>query len=110
MEIGRVLVTGATGFVGSRLIEIMSLTEFCVPRAFIHSTNSAARVTRLPVDHVLGDLCNKGDVRRAMLGCTAVVHLALGSDQAMLRGLKNTLNAASEQKVRRFVHMSSAAI
>jgi nucleoside-diphosphate-sugar epimerase len=110
VAIGRVLVTGATGFVGGRLIEIMSLTGCCTPRAFVHATNSAARISRFPLDFVLGDLCDADAVRRAMHGCAAVVHLAFGSEPVMTRGLKNVLRAASDRGVRRFVHISSAAI
>ena len=43
---------------GSRLCEVLSLTQICAVRAFVHSTGSAARIARLPLDFALGDLCD----------------------------------------------------
>ena len=45
-----------------------------------------------------------------MRDCEAVVHLAFGSELVMTRGLKNVLRAASDRGIRRFVHVSSAAV
>jgi len=75
---GRVLVTGAGGFIGGRLCEVMSLTGHFRPRAFIHSTASAWRLTRFPMDLFVGNLCDRGQVEQAIQGCDAVVHLARG--------------------------------
>jgi nucleoside-diphosphate-sugar epimerase len=106
----RVLVTGAAGFMGTRLCEALHMTHACQVRAFLHSAGSAARVARLPVDFVLGDLCNARDVERAMDGVDAVVHLARGSTQVMRTGLENLLRAALRHRISRFVHMSSVAV
>ncbi|MGE0405716.1 MAG: NAD-dependent epimerase/dehydratase family protein [Candidatus Korobacteraceae bacterium] len=106
----RVLITGASGLVGSRLCEVMHLGELAAPRAFIHSTGSAARIARYPLDFAIGDLCSLETVRKAMDGCDTVVHLARGSSNVMTRGLENVLSVAVEQKVRRLVHVSSVAV
>jgi nucleoside-diphosphate-sugar epimerase len=106
----RVLITGASGLVGSRLCEIMHLGQVGTPRALIHSSGSAARIARLPLDFAMGDLCDLDSVRKTMQGCDAVVHLARGSQNVMTRGLENVLRAATEHKVRRFVHVSSVAV
>ena len=109
-SIRRVLITGATGFMGSRLCEVLFLTRRVQPRAFIHSTASAARIARFPIDFVLGDLTDRATVGKAMQGCDAVIHLARGDDQVMLTGLDNVLASARDHKVSRVVHMSSVAV
>lgn len=108
--LGKVLITGAAGFVGGRLCEVMALSGGMVPRAFVHSTASAARITRFPLDFFLGDLCDRKSIDRAMDGCDAVVHLARGDKRVMEQGLENLLHAASARGVSRFVHISSVAV
>ncbi len=52
----RVLVTGAGGFIGCRVAEVLQLGEGWQVRALVHSPGSAARLARLPVEMVQGDL------------------------------------------------------
>ena len=106
----RVLVTGATGLIGGRLCEVMALTGAFVPRPFVHTTGSAWRIARFPLEFASGDLCDRAAVDRAMDGCDAVVHLARGDDAVMRRGLENVLRAAATHRVSRFVHISSVAV
>jgi nucleoside-diphosphate-sugar epimerase len=109
-QIRRVLVTGASGFIGGRLCEVMAITGTYTPRAFIHSTASAARITRFPIEFSIGDLRDSASVDRAVEGCDAIVHLARGEGSVMRAGLENLLRAAVLHKVSRFVHMSTVAV
>jgi nucleoside-diphosphate-sugar epimerase len=106
----KILITGATGLIGGRLCEILALSGNMAPRAFVHSTASAARITRFPLDFTIGDLCSRAAVDRAMDGCDAVVHLARGDKRVMEQGLENVLQAAAARGVSRFVHISSVAV
>jgi len=106
----RVLITGATGFIGSRLCEVLSLTGAFEPRAFIHSTASAARITRFDMNFSVGDLCDARSVDTAIQGCETVVHLARGDARVMRKGLENILRASVNHGVKCFVHMSSVAV
>lgn len=106
----RVLITGATGFIGGRLCEVLALNGIERPRAFIHSTAGAGRIARLPLEFALGDLCDRASVIKAVQECDAVVHLARGEPRVMRQGLDNVLRAAVNVKVKRFVHVSSVAV
>jgi nucleoside-diphosphate-sugar epimerase len=106
----RVLITGATGVIGGRLCEVMALTGCSVPRALIHSTASASRITRLDLDFMTGDICDRKSAEEAVRGCDAVVHLARGGGSVMTTGLENVLRAAVRWRVSRFVHLSSVAV
>ncbi|HYN08747.1 MAG TPA: NAD-dependent epimerase/dehydratase family protein [Vicinamibacterales bacterium] len=114
----RVLVTGATGFVGGRVAEILSLREGWDVRALVHNPSHASRLARLPVDMVMGDLGSERDVARIVEGCDAVVHCAIGNAwgasktnfDVTVRGTERLTAAALAQRVSRFVHLSTFAV
>jgi nucleoside-diphosphate-sugar epimerase len=114
----RVLVTGATGFVGGRLAEILCLREGWDVQALVHNPSHASRLARLPVKMVMGDLGNESDVARIVEGCDAVVHCAIGNTwgasktnfDVTVRGTERLAAAALAQRVSRFVHLSTFAV
>jgi predicted dehydrogenase/nucleoside-diphosphate-sugar epimerase len=114
----RVLLTGATGFIGSRLAEILQLREGLEVRALVHSPGKAARLARLPVDMVIGDLGSEADVARLVDGCDAVVHCAIGTSWGNRReifditvgGTRRLAAAALAKGLKRFVHISTFAV
>ena len=82
-ELGKVLVTGADGFIGSHLVEAL-LAAGCPVRAFVlyNSFNSWGWLDTLPkaqranLDVFAGDVRDPHGVRTAMTGCDTVMHLA----------------------------------
>lgn len=114
----RVLVTGASGFVGCRVTELLHLGLGWDVRALVHSPTGASRLARLPVEMVQGDLKSEADVRRAVDGCDAVVHCAIGTAYGQRReifavtvgGTENLLRAAKAAGVSRLVHLSTIAV
>lgn len=105
-----VLITGATGFVGSRLYEVLYVGTDYQPRAFVHSSGKGSYIARYPLACTVGDLTDLASVRKAIEGCSYVVHLARGADRVMTKGLENVLRAAVDARVSRFVHVSSVAV
>lgn len=105
----KILVTGASGRVGSRLIEIWAERD-ALPelRCMVRSYGAASRLMRFPVETVEADLTDAGAVRRAVEGCDAIIHLGVGAHAE--RETAPLLAAAREFGIRRFVHMSSAAV
>jgi nucleoside-diphosphate-sugar epimerase/predicted dehydrogenase len=115
---GRVLITGASGFIGCRTAEILCLRDGWQVRALVHNPGSAARLARLPVEMIQGDLRSKADVDRAVADCDAVVHCAIGTAYGQRRqifavtvdGTRHLVEAALAAGVRRFVHLSTIAV
>lgn len=108
MTPGKVLVTGATGFIGSRLCELLSLEERIPYRALVRNYARAGRIARLGAELATGDMLDAGSLARAIDGCDAVVHLAHADDATAARETALLVKACTG--VRRFVHISSMAV
>jgi dihydroflavonol-4-reductase len=115
----RVLVTGASGFVGSHVARALVAAGHAV-RALARPTASRAALTDVPeVEWVPGDVVDASTLAPAMRGCDAVVHAAaqIGFTPATValqrrvnvEGTRHVLEAARAVGVRRFVHTSSVA-
>lgn len=112
----RVLITGATGFIGGRVAEVLTEQGIEVT-ALVRSWATASRLARLPVRMVGGDVLDAESVRRAVDGCDVVVHCAVdfrahgrAHRRASRVGTRNVMQAALEAGVSRVVHLSSTAV
>jgi NADH dehydrogenase len=113
-----ILVTGATGFVGSEILRRASWRGWRV-RGLARRPDRAEALGRLPhVELFRGDVTDPGDLGEAMEGVTAVVHLVgiivatseQGFEEAHVGGTRATLEAAARAGVPRFVHMSALGV
>lgn len=112
-----VLVTGATGFVGSELVYALLKAKHHV-RIFRRETSRLHRLRTVTTDieHTVGDLTDLDALREAMKGIQVVFHVAgnvrFGSRSLHLVNVQGTaavVNAAGTQGVERLVHTSSVA-
>jgi predicted dehydrogenase/nucleoside-diphosphate-sugar epimerase len=113
----KVLVTGAGGFLGCRTAELLHLSGRWDVRALVRQPSSAARLARWPIEIVLGDVVSAPEMERAVDGCEAVVHCAVGTTwppeaafKVTVDGTRTTAEAALASGTRRFVHISSMAV
>lgn len=102
-----VLVTGAGGFIGGRVVEMLLQEEGTRVRPAVRRWASCARIGRLPIDPVQCDVLDPQQVREAMQGVDLVVHCAKGGRDSMVEGTRTLLRAARDAGVRRVVHLST---
>ncbi len=110
-----VLVTGATGFVGSHLVEVLAEAGVGV-RALVRRTSRTAALEALGVERVEGALEDPASMARAAAGTDVVFHLAAltrarNRDEffrANAEGARSAARAAAEAGAR-LVFLSSLA-
>jgi len=111
----KVLVTGATGFLGSHVVEVL-LKEGHEARALVRKTSDTTHLESLGVEHVVASLETGDGLDEALDGVGAVVHSA-GLVKARnpgefhevnAHGTENLVAAARRKKrLQRFVYISS---
>ena len=114
----KVLVTGATGFIGCRVAEILRLREGWDVRAVVRNPGKAARLARLNVEMVQFDLEQSRGFEELVEGCDAVIHCAVGTAygepkrirKVTVDGTRKLARAALKQGVNCFIHVSSMAV
>ena len=114
-----VLVTGATGFIGSHLAERL-LSDGHSIVALARPSSDVSRLEASDARIVHGDVRNRDDVRRAMSGCATVYHLAAArtfhtDDPADFHsvnetGTRNVVEAARELGIERLIHVSTVGV
>lgn len=107
MSIGPILVTGAGGFIGGRIVEILHASGRGPVRAGVRRWSTAAQIGRLPVEIVACDVEDLDSLAGAMEGVRAVVHCAVGTPEVNVSGTRTVLEAARRAGVPRIVHLST---
>jgi dihydroflavonol-4-reductase len=113
-----VLVTGASGFVGSAVARIARERGFDV-RVVIRKTSSRQNLEGLDAEVVIGDMRDEASMRAAMKGVRYLLHVAADYriwardpgeiERANLEGTEATMRAALAEGVERIVYTSSVA-
>ena len=115
----KVFVTGGSGFLGGRLIEVLAERGVEV-HALARSPRSEDRViSRGAVQAVRGDLADRAALVAGLQGCDAVYHCAAYVDDSgdfdeawavNVEGTRAVLESAVEADVRTFIHVSTEAV
>ncbi len=120
-----ILITGANGFIGSRVVESLFNYGFsnlrCLVRASSNLTylnNLIATSSNNQIKLLIGNLLSRDDCKRATEGVSVVLHLAAGIEKTFpgcymnsVVSTRNLLEALiSNRNLKRFVNVSSIAV
>ena len=113
----KVLVTGATGLLGSNIAADLLDRGYEV-RVLIRKSSNPIALQGLDVEKSYGDIVDREAVLEAAKGCVAVIHSAANTSQwgpelafhdaVNIQGTQNVLDAVKKWGLERFVHISTA--
>lgn len=113
----KVLVTGATGFIGGRLIERLVVEHGAEVTALVRNLAAAARLARFPVTVARGDVTHPANLATAIQGCDVVFHCAYGTSGSQKHrawvnreGTRRVLEASRAAGVSRIVYLSTLMV
>ncbi|MHB1565183.1 MAG: hopanoid-associated sugar epimerase [Acidiferrobacter sp.] len=114
----KVLLTGATGFVGSAVLRALRRRGHTV-RALVRAGSDRRNLAGEDVEVMIGDLTDVASLRRSMVGCVALFHVAAdyrlwapdadAMHRANVMGTRALMQVAADAGVQRVVYTSSVA-
>lgn len=107
----KVLITGATGFIGGRLAEIL-LEQGAEVRCVVRNFGHATRIARMGPKIIPADLADAGQMDEAIKGVDYVFHCAhdMRSVPQNMTGLENIIAACVKHKIKRLVYVSTFSV
>ena len=115
----KVFITGATGFIGTHLLQRLAQTEhelYCL----IRPTSHVHILEELGATLIVGDVTDRKSLHAGMKGCDWVMHLANVYSfwepnrqiytEVNIEGTRNVMECALEAEVTKVVHVSTALV
>ncbi|MBY0358982.1 MAG: complex I NDUFA9 subunit family protein [Candidatus Obscuribacterales bacterium] len=114
-----ILVVGATGLIGSRVVELL-LKEGQQEIRVLARGGSDWEGSLLPhyrrsgIDVIVGDIRDEQTVKKALTGCNAVVNCSglmratskYDIEEVNIEGVENLVHIAQDEGIQRFIHLS----
>jgi uncharacterized protein YbjT (DUF2867 family) len=111
-----ILVTGATGFIGPKIVHALRSRDLPV-RALVRDPAKSSRLASWGSELAGGDMTRPDSLRAAVDGCDTVVHLvsirtgrAQQFEAIMAQGTRDLVAAARETGVGRWIQMSASGV
>lgn len=110
-----VLVLGGTGFIGGRLVEVLSLRSQARIRVLARSFARLSGVSRFGVEVIPGDITDREALGKAMAGCDVVFNCTYGrgsrkeSRRINVEAVKMLVREAARARVGCVIHFSTVS-
>ena len=108
----KILVTGGTGFIGEKVVELLSKNNL----VFVLTRNHDFKDSK-NVKYIYGDICNEQKIKEIVIGKDIIIHMSgsiKGSDEEIFKtnivGTENLINACKNINIENFVFISSDAV
>jgi NADH dehydrogenase len=109
-----ILLTGATGFVGSHIVKRLAM-EKIKTRCLVRKGSNVKRLNELGVELAYGDLTDKESLKKALEGVITVIHLIgiiverKGATFEIIhsQGTRALVEACKDAGVKRFIYISA---
>jgi len=115
----RVLITGATGFIGYHVAKTLRKKSLDV-RALVRTESEISELKSLDVEMTVGDIRDAESVKAALKGCAQLYHLAAdyrlwvpdpdSMYETNVQGTKNVMEAAQELGIEKVIYTSSVGV
>jgi len=112
----RILVTGASGFLGSRLLETLTERGYAV-RALVRKLSDTKKLETCGVEIFFGDVADLESLQPAFQDIDVVVHAAADTagnerdgEWSTIRGTRNVLELCDQSKIKKLIYISSCAV
>lgn len=115
----KVFITGGTGFVGGRVVELLGDTAHEL-RCLVRDPKKAQAARDAGADIIIGDLTDRASLLEGMQGCDWVASIAnllefwvpdrSAYTKVNVEGTRNVFEAALETGVSKVVHVSAVAV
>lgn len=106
----KVAVLGANGFIGSRLVESLMLSDLAEVRPLVRSYSGMVRAARFAIDCRVVDGTNAAQLKDPLQGFDVLFNCVNGSGDTIMKNIEAAYRAASLAGVKRLVHLSSAVV
>jgi nucleoside-diphosphate-sugar epimerase len=105
-----IAILGASGFIGTRLVEVFHLGGVAQVRPIVRHFPSLARLSRFGLDCHMADARDEAALAKAFEGCDAVVNATIGDARTIEAIIEPVWKACVAARVRRLVYLSSGSV
>lgn len=103
----KVIVLGGTGYIGTRLMEILTLTPWAEATG---ASRTGPGMAQKGMDWLAVNTCDAAALTRVLKGFDAVVNCVAGDRQSIANGARTLAEAAAAAGCPRIVHLSTMSV